>query len=168
MPMLSTLRVTSRRLAASPVFSIAALLTLALCIGANLTIFAVIDAVLLRPLPFPGSDRLVTTFNIFPKMADSPGSSSSGSLPNYYERRGNISAFSSLSTFKYESANVGEGGMASYENVLTVSAEFFTTLGVAPHVGRPFTEAEMTRHTDNEVIVSDAYWRKQFLSCRSE
>lgn len=63
------LRYASRLLRKTPAFTAAALLTLALCLGANLTIFAVIDAILLRPLPFPDSGRLVTVFNTYPKAA---------------------------------------------------------------------------------------------------
>jgi len=59
----SLLRQTLRRLAREPGFTATALVTLALCLGANLTIFAVVDSVLLRPLPFPEADRLVTLFN---------------------------------------------------------------------------------------------------------
>jgi hypothetical protein len=74
----------------TPGFTITALLTLAVCLGANLTIFAVIDSILLRPLPFPKADQLVTIFNTYPKAGvDRDGSS----LTNYYERRGHIPAF---------------------------------------------------------------------------
>lgn len=61
------LRYATRLLRESPAFTITALLTLALCLGANLTIFAVIDAILVRPLPFPKADQLVTLFNTYPK-----------------------------------------------------------------------------------------------------
>ena len=67
-----------------------ALATVAICLGANLAIFAVIDSVLLRPLPFPHPDRLVTIYNTYPKAGvENDGSS----ITNYYERRGNIPAF---------------------------------------------------------------------------
>ena len=88
----------ARLLRKTPAFTATALLTLAVCFGANLTIFAVIDSVLLRPLPFPEPDRLVTMFNTYPKAGvDRDGSS----LTNYYERRGRIPAFSSLSIYRY-------------------------------------------------------------------
>ena len=75
-----------------------ALATVAICLGANLAIFAVINSILLRPLPFPQSDRLVTIYNTYPKAGvENDGSS----VTNYYERRGNIPAFSSLSIFLY-------------------------------------------------------------------
>src|ERR1700721_1915881 len=74
----------ARLLRKTPGFSVTALLTLAVCFGANLTIFAVIDSILLRPLPFPEPARLVTVFNTYPKAGvDRDGST----LTNYYERR---------------------------------------------------------------------------------
>jgi len=80
-------------------------LTLAVCLGANLTIFAVIDSVLLRPLPFPAPDRLVTIFNTYPKAGVERDGSS---LTNYYERRVIISAFTSLSIYSYGTEIIGE------------------------------------------------------------
>ena len=89
---------------------VTALATVAICLGANLAIFAVINSILLRPLPFPQSDRLVTIFNTYPKAGvENDGSS----LTNYYERRGNIPAFSSLSIFRDSTEVVGESGRPS-------------------------------------------------------
>jgi hypothetical protein len=71
------------------------------CLGANLTIFAVINSILLRPLPFPESDRLVTIFNTYPKAGvDRDGAS----VTNYYERRGRIPAFASVAIYRYGTA----------------------------------------------------------------
>src|SRR5437588_6414712 len=127
-----------RQLRKAPVFTVTALATVAICLGANLAIFAVINSILLRPLPFPQSDRLVTIFNTYPKAGvENDGSS----LTNYYERRGNIPAFSSLSIFRYGSEVVGETGSTQQEELMRVSPDFFATLGV-PVMGRTFTEAE--------------------------
>src|SRR5271154_3503932 len=90
------LRYAVRLLRKTPGFTVTALLTLAICLGANLTIFAVMDSILLRPLPFPEAGRLVTMFNTYPKAGvDRDGSS----ITNYYERRGHIPAFSSLAIY---------------------------------------------------------------------
>src|SRR5260370_26608387 len=94
-----------RLLRKTPGFTVTALLTLALCLGANLTIFAVIDSVLLRPLPFPEPDRLMTIFNTYPKAGVERDGSS---LTNYYERRGHIPAFASLAIYSYGTEIVGE------------------------------------------------------------
>ena len=110
-------------------FTAAAVGTLALCLGANLTIFAVVDAVLLRALPFPEAERLVGVFNTYPRANVLDDGSS---LTNYDERRGRIAAFESLSIYRESSAVVGETGATEREPVLLVSAEFFNTLKIAP------------------------------------
>src|SRR5204862_1917787 len=132
---MNNLRFALRQLRKAPAFTITAIATVAICLGANLAIFAVIDSILLRPLPFPQSDRLLTIFNTYPKAGvENDGSS----LTNYYERRGNIPAFSSLSIFRDSTEVVGEPGSTQQEEILRVSPEFFTTLGVGPAMGRRF------------------------------
>ena len=98
------LRYAYRLLRKTPGFTITALLTLAVCLGANLTIFAVINSILLSPLPFPESGRLVTIFNTYPKAGvDRDGASTT----NYYERRGQIPAFASIAIYRYGTAIIG-------------------------------------------------------------
>ncbi|MGO8791745.1 MAG: ADOP family duplicated permease [Terriglobia bacterium] len=152
-------RYAARLLRKAPGFATTALLTVALCLGANLTIFAVIDSILLRPLPFPDARRLVTLYNTYPKAGVERDGSS---LTNYYERRGRIPAFSSLSIYRYGTAIVGEPGSTEREQITQVSPDFFATLGIAPIMGRTFTEQETTYQTDNVVILRDDYWRRHF------
>jgi len=150
------LRYAIRLLRKTPGFTATALLTLALCLGANLTIFAVLDAILVRPLPFPDAGRLVTMYNSYPKAGvDRDGSS----LTNYYERRGRIPAFSSLAIYRYGTSILGEPGATEREPAMIVSPDFFTTLGAGLASGSMFTDAETTYQTDDVAIVSDAYWR---------
>ena len=105
-----------------------------------------INSILLRPLPFPQSDRLVTIFNTYPKAGvENDGSS----ITNYYERRGNIPALSSLSIFLNRPEPVGEPGSTEQEEIMRVSAEFFTTLGVGPAMGRAFAEADMANDAES-------------------
>src|SRR4051812_1271619 len=159
--MLNELRYAFRQLRKSPGFTLTALATIAICLGANLAIFAVVNSVLLRPLPFPNADRLVTIYNTYPKA----GVENDGcSLPNYYERRDNIPAFSSLSIYNNRSEVVGEPGATEQVEVLRISPEFFATVGVGLAMGRPFTEEESTIAEGNgvPVILSDAYWRQRF------
>jgi hypothetical protein len=122
---MNDLRFALRRLLKNPGFTAVAVLTLAIFIGANLTIFAVIDSVLLRPLPFPEPDRLVTMFNSYPKMGQDRADSS---FPNYYNRRGNIAAFSHVAAFRDTTAVVGEAGSTELTDLLRVSPEFFDAL----------------------------------------
>ena len=123
------------------------------------TIFAVIDSVLLRPLPFPDSGRLVTIFNTYPKAGVERDGSS---VTNYYERRGHIPAFASLAIYRYGSAIIGESGSTERERIMLVTPDFFATLGVAPVMGRVFTEDETSYQADDVVILSDAYWRQRY------
>jgi len=161
---MNSFRFAFRQLLKNPAFTFTAVATIAICLGANLAIFAVIDSILLRPLPFPQSDRLVTIFNTYPKAGvENDGSS----LTNYYERRGNIPAFSSLSIFRDFSEVVGETGAAEQTEIMRVSPDFFATLGVNLAMGRTFTEdeAEIAKGKGAGVaIVTDAYWRQRLNS----
>jgi predicted permease len=151
-------RYAVRRMRKAPAFTATALTTLAVCLGANLTIFAVVDSVLLQPLPFPEPGRLVRVFNTYPKA----GVPDDGmSITNYYERRGRIPAFASVAAIRERTAVVGEAGSTEREPVAQVSPEFFATTGMAPVVGRSFTEDETTYQTDGAAVVTDAYWRQQ-------
>jgi predicted permease len=159
---MNDLRFAFRRLRDRPAFTVTALATVAICLGANLAMFAVIEGILLRPLPFPQSDRLVTIFNTYPNARVERGGSS---LTNYYERRGDIPAFSSLSIFREATEVVGEPGSTQQEQVMRVSPDFFTTLGVGPAMGRSFSEAETVAPIENHAaILTDGYWRQHFDS----
>jgi len=160
---MNELRFAVRQLRSAPAFTVTALATIAICLGANLAIFALIDAILLRPLPFPHSDRLVAIFNSYPKAGVERDGSS---VANYYERRGNIPAFSSLSLFRYGTEVVGDTGSTQQEKVMRISPDFFTTLGTGPVMGRSFEEAETITPVENHgaVILTDAYWRERLNS----
>lgn len=150
-----------RGLLRTPVFTIASLLTLGICLGANIAVFTVVDAVIVRPLPFPSPDRLVTLFNTYPRAQVLRDESS---ITNYYDRRGRIAAFSSLSIYRYGSVFTGDTGAVQHEPVTFVSPEFFQTLGITLALGRAFTDADMTFQTNDVAILTDAYWRERFGS----
>jgi predicted permease len=156
---MNDLRYAFRQLRKSPAFTVTALATIALCLGANLAIFAVINSIILRPLPFLDADRLVTIYNTYPKAGvENDGSS----ITNYYERRGNIPVFSSLSIFRDSSEVVGEAGSTQQEEIMRITPEFFTTLGVVPVMGRSFNDADVTALVDmRQAILTDAYWRQR-------
>jgi predicted permease len=157
---MTDLRFALRQLGKAPAFTVTAVATVAICLGANLAIFAVINSILLRPLPFPQSDRLVTIFNTYPKAGvENDGSS----ITNYYERRGNIPAFESLSLYMERAETVGDPGSMQQEEIVRISPEFFTTLGVSPAIGRNFTDEETDPHK-NVIILTDAFWRQRFNS----
>jgi predicted permease len=158
--MLSLLRQTFRRLAHEGSFTTTVLLTLALCVGANVAIFAVADAILFRPLPFSEPDRLVAVHNSYPRA----GAAESGaSAVNYYDRRqGAIKAFASVSIYQDGSTIVGAEGTPNRVEIARVSPEFFETLGVPLARGHIFSDAEMTYGPDQVAVLTDAFWRNHF------
>src|SRR5437867_13017878 len=118
---MNNVRSAFRRLCKAPAFTVTALATVAICLGANLAIFAVINSILLRPLPFPQSDLLVTIFNTYPKAGvENDGSS----LTNYYERRGHFPAFPSLPLSRDSTEAVGASGATQPEATWRSSPDF--------------------------------------------
>ena len=153
------LRHRVRVLLKQPGFTATALGTLALCIGANVAIFAVVDAILVRPLPFPESERLVSVFNAYPRAGVERSSSS---VANYYDRRTGIKAFSAVSAYQNDSVIVGEAGTPKRVPITRVTPDFFATLRVPFAMGKTFTDAEMAYGPDEVAILTDGFWRSQF------
>lgn len=153
------LRQILRRLARERGFTLTVLLTLALCIGANVAIYAVVDAVLVRALPYPEPERLVTAVNAYPGAGvDRAGAS----LPNYYDRKEAIKAFASTSAWQPGNAIIGHTGSPQRVDRDRVTPEFFATLGVPLAMGRTFTEEEMFYKDSGRAILTDEFWRNHF------
>lgn len=156
---LDSLRQTLRRLARERGFTATVVLTLALCIGANVAIYAVVDAVLVRALPFAEPERLITAVNSYPGAGVERAGAS---LPNYYDRKTAIKAFASTAIYQGGNATVGDAGSPQRVERARVSPEFFATLGVPLALGRTFTEEEMFYKAANVAILTDGYWRAHF------
>ena len=154
------LRYAARILRKQPAFTATALATLAITVGANLAIFAVVDAVLLRPLPFRDPDRLVAIYNTYPR-AGVPDDGAS--VTNYYERRHAIYGLTSVSLYRDGAAIVGDVVATEREYVTRVTPEFFETLGVPLALGHAFTDADTeygaTYTAGRVAVVTDAYRR---------
>ncbi len=157
--MLTALRFAARRLLKTPGFTGTAVATLAICLGANLTIFAVVDAILVRPLPFPESDRLMVVYNSYPGAGIQHAGAS---IPNYFDRRGAIKAFSSSALYQGNSSIVGDTGSPKRVPVARVTSDFFSTLGVPLALGNAFTEANYPYGADEVAILTDGFWRAHF------
>lgn len=156
---LRDIRFAVRQLRKNPGFTAVAVLTLALCIGANLSIFTVVDAILIRSLAFPEANRLVTIYNSYPKAdVDQDGAS----LTSYYERRGRTPDLPQMSAFRYNSGIIGESGSTERRDIMRVWPEFFRTLGIGLALGRAITDDEMTLQTDGAAILTDGCWRQRF------
>src|SRR4030095_6824484 len=134
---MNNIRFAFRQLLKNPGFTGVAVLTLAICLGGSLAIFAVVDAVLIRPLPFPDADRLVVIHNSYPGAGIERGNAS---VANYFERRQAIEAFDSVSLFTEIPYIIGEGGSSRRIGTARVTPEFFRTLGVPPAMGRVFAD----------------------------
>lgn len=148
-----------RRLVRERGFTSTVLLTLALCIGANVAIYAVVDAVLVRALPYPEPERLVTAINAYPGAGVERAGAS---LPNYYDRKELIKAFASTSIWQPGNAIIGGAGSPQRVDRDRVSPEFFATLGVPLAMGRTFTDEEMFYKDSSRAILTDEFWRSQF------
>ena len=157
--MITNIRHALRSLARSPGFTATAIATLALCLGANLAIFAVVDAILVRSLPFPKPDRLVTVFNSYPTAGVER---SATSLPNYYDRRNTIKAFASVAIYQESSNIVGGTGSPNRVPTARVSPDFFRTLNVPLKMGRTFTDDQLKYQTDQVAVLTDGFWRSHF------
>jgi hypothetical protein len=156
-----------RMIRRSPGFAAAATVSLALGIGANTLIFSVVDSTLLKPLPFPNSDRLVILWNIADQSR--PDVLGTSSIPRYYAFRDKARSFESVGAFNgfaCGSRNLGfdEYGVPS-ERILgqTLSPSMFRTLGVTPVMGRTFTDEE--DRADNiapVMLISHRTWQRRF------
>jgi putative ABC transport system permease protein len=155
-------RLALRMLARNRGFTVVAALTLALGVGANTTMFSIVNATLLRPLPFPDPDSLVTVWKA--RITD-PQSLNIVSLPNFRDWQQRSSVFQHLALF--DSAGRGynlTAGAGEPEQVsgLRVTASFFEVLGVAPLLGRTFAEAEEEPGADRVVVLSHGLWKRRY------
>jgi putative ABC transport system permease protein len=147
-----------RMLLRSPGFTVIAVLTLALGIGANTAIFSVIDSVLLEPLPFKNPAQLVD-------LRESE--SSSGNFPldgaDYLDWQKLNNTFSSMSIFGYpQGFNASGAGEAEAASVHQTQANFFDTLGVQPLIGRAFASGEDVHGKNHVAILSYTFWQRHF------
>ncbi len=154
-------RFSLRMLVKRPVFTAIALVTLALGIGANTAIFTVVNAVLLRPLPYPGAEMLMEVGRAF------PGSDVQAlSEPKFVCLRDNNQSFGAITATQEMGSNtyLGDESQTEYIRGLIVSADFFRVLGVLPAKGRTFTKDEDSPTGERVVILSDRLWRHRFGS----
>jgi len=161
---MNDLKFALRQLRKSPGFTAIAIITLALGIGANTAIFSVINAVLLRPLPYPQSERLVLIrerTNIF--------DSGSVSLSNYLDWRASQRGFTDLALFRRDDANLsGASGDVEAERVglARVTYNFLSVLGMPSELGRDFRESDDVPHGKKVVLISDGLWKRRFGGSR--
>ena len=162
--MLNDIRYGLRQLIKHPAFSIIAILTLALGIGANTAIFSVVNAVLLKPLPFPEPDQLIAV-----GMTDTrqKGQTDLNSLsyPDFFDFRDQNRTLASSALYRDGSYALTSDEGATSVHGAKVSAEFFDVLGIKPKMGRAFVRDDEQGGGGPggfKVVISDEFWKKHF------
>jgi predicted permease len=139
-------------------FTLTALLTLAVCIGANAAMFSVVQSVLLKPLPFPGSERVLLLYNSYPN-AGAPRVGAA--VPDLFDRLEAVPALTDQALFRRESVTYGAAEGA--ERLITIRAmpEFFKVVPIGAHRGRVFDEADGQVGQNQKVILSHGFWQRR-------
>ena len=151
-------RFALRQLRKSPGFTFVAVLTLALGIGANTAIFSIIHAVLLRPLPYPEPERIMS-------LHESNGTQEfSLAFPDYLDWRRDNTVFENLAISRIDSRNLSgiPGREAERIGAAYVTANFFKVIGLSAEVGRTFTEEEDRVGGPQLIVISDRLWQRAF------
>ncbi len=161
---LRDVRYAGRMLRKHPLFSLAIVVTIALAIGANATIFGVINAVLLEPLPYKDPDRLVRLWesNLKQSQPESPVS-----VPNYQDWQRQQSAFEDVAALEMATYNITGSGEAQRVASARITANLVPMLGVRPALGRSFLPEEEKAGNNRVALLSDGLWQRQFGGDRS-
>jgi putative ABC transport system permease protein len=157
--MLHDLRFAFRQLLKSPGFSLVAILTLALAIGANTAIFSAVDAVLLHPLPYPDPDRLVIVQEALPRYALH---GIAPTAPDYADFRRQATCFTHIAAVTVAAATLTGDGQPEDVPALRVTASAFPMLGVVPVVGGLFTSDDDQPGRDHVAILSEGLWTRRY------
>src|SRR5690242_2250028 len=152
-------RFAFRQLLNNPAFSAVAILTLALGIGANTAIFSIVNAVLLRPLPYPNADRIMVL-----NESSGPAQDYAVALPDYFDWQKDSTSFEHLAATHKESRNLSgiPGRDPERISCASVTRNFFDIIGLPPRIGRTFSEDEDKVGASPVVVISDRLWRRAF------
>ena len=153
------LRYALRTFRRSPGFVALAILTVAIGIGANAAIFSVVNSVLLRPLPFPDSQRLVL---VSQTNRQTRASSHDASPANFLDWRARSHSFADIAAFRNAAFTLAPGDRPERVGGAIVNANFFDVLGVAPAIGRGFLPTDEGPGAPRAAILSNALWRARF------
>ena len=141
-------------------FTATAVLTLAVCLGANAAIFAIVYSVLLRPLPVPDSDRIVAMGDVYPTI--SPDDILSNTAPSYFDRLEAISALEEQALFSSWFDTIVIDGVAEELHGIRATPSLFRVLRVHPALGRAFTEADGRTGAEHKIILSHGLWQRLY------
>jgi putative ABC transport system permease protein len=154
-------RYGARMLINRPGFTLVAVITLALGIGANTAIFSVVNAVLLNPLPYPQSERLMMVYGEFPALKTNQMRLS---LPEYVDFQQQTRSFAASGVFDGVSANLApqEAGEPERVEGAQLTPEMFAVLSVAPSLGRIFTPEEAQEGRDDVALLGHSLWQRRY------
>ena len=150
----SDLRFVVRSLTRSPLYTLIAVATLALGVGATTSLFSVVDSILLRPLPFPESDRLVQV-----ERVDEDGVPDQVSWPDYVDWRDQVTGLTGLAAYTGDGRTLGWDDQTELLDGARVSANYFDVMQVAPQLGRTFTADEDRFDGASAIIISHGLWQ---------
>lgn len=148
-----------RSLAGSPLLALAAVVSLALGIGAATVIFHVADSVLLRPLPYPRPERLFMVWEAFPELGFEQ---MWVSYPDFQDLAAGAAGVAELAAYKPANFNLSGSGPPERLRGARITAGLLTVLGARPELGRPFSPEEETAGNDRVVLLSHAFWEQRF------
>src|SRR5262245_49142218 len=157
--MIQDLRYGLRMLLKNPGFASIAVVTLALGIGANSTIFTMVNSILLRPLPFKDPERLVVVWRA---NAERTANETPSSIPLFIDWQQRNQVFDRMTAFTTGRVNIASAGEAELVRGANVSADFFETLGVTPLLGRGFLPDEDKPGAEPVVVLGYGIWQQQF------
>jgi predicted permease len=160
--MMQDLRYAVRMLLKHPGFTLIAVLTLSLGIGANTAIFSVFNAVLLRPLPFKESERVVMVWQI--NTAAAGGNRTPFTVDTLLDLRRQSKSFDEFAAFLVSTRNFTGGETPEQVRTALVTANFFTAIGAEPQLGRTFLPEEEHVGAEMVVVLSDGFWRSRFAA----
>ena len=155
--MLSNVRFALRSLRRAPAFTLAAVATLALGIGANTAIFSAVNGILLNPLPYPDPDRLMVVWGRHTTIGRE-----TASLPDYLDWRAEARSFEALAAMTNTRFNVTGAGEPEVVNGAIATADLLLVFGVVPSVGRGFRADEERGAAPRVAMLGEGYWRRRF------
>ncbi len=159
--MIADFKYALRMLIKAPAFTVIAVLTLALGIGANSAIFSVVETVLLRPLSFPQPDQLVM---IWGNTVKEPNLRETDSFPDFFDYRAQSQSFAAMAAYSGAGTVLTGAGEAQELDGVAVDGDFFDVLGVKPILGRGFTVEESKVGAPNVVVIGHGLWQRAFAS----
>jgi len=166
--LLQDLRFSVRSLAKLPGLAAAAILTLALAIGANTAIFSIIDAVLLKPSPFKDPERVVLAWGVKPRVAKMLGSEDlPQSSANLYEFQRMATSFEAFALVQQDRESLTGQGEPEQLGSALVTPDFFKILGTPALIGRPLEAGDETPGTPLSTVLAYNYWQRRFAGDRS-